>query len=201
MALVASALFLEYCSPANAVCICAGSLTIDVRHKEAQVRAVERIAPLVNRDLDRVALVGRRILDGFGVRFGRRKRADRQAERQHQRRPTDDFLINDSFGHAWRCRFFKVGASACPHKQLGLNRRIKKFSYSFICGRAILPPSGRIALSTVCGSFKAGALWIWYLGEAGAEPHRFPYCAVNMMTSLTERSLPPEGMLMTSPRK
>ena len=27
------------------------------------------------------------------------------------------------------------------------------------------------------------------------------YCAVNMMTSLTERSLPPEGMLMTSPRK
>ena len=43
-------------------------------------------------DLDRVALVGRRILDGFGVRFGRRKRADRQAERQHQRRPADDFF-------------------------------------------------------------------------------------------------------------
>ena len=65
---------------------------VDVRHKEAQVRAVERIAPLVNRDLDRVALVGRRILDGFGVRFGRRKRADRQAKRQHQRRPADDFF-------------------------------------------------------------------------------------------------------------
>ena len=39
------------------------------------------------------------------------------------------------------------------------------------------------------------------LERLGQSLHRSPYCAVNMMTSLTERSLPPEGMLMTSPRK
>ena len=29
--------------------------------------------------------------------------------------------------------------------KLGLNSKIKKFSYSFICGKAILPLRGRIA--------------------------------------------------------
>ena len=71
-----------------------GIVHIDVGNKEAQTRAVERIAPLIDGDLNGFALVGRRILNGSGVRFGRRKRADRQTERQHQRRPADVFFHN-----------------------------------------------------------------------------------------------------------
>ena len=38
--------------------------------------------------------------------------------------------------------------------KLRLNSKIKKFSYSFICGKGYSPPSGKNSfLSTVCGGF------------------------------------------------
>ena len=44
--------------------------------------------------------------------------------------------------------------------KLGLNSKIKKFSYSFICGRAILPLWGRMAF---CLQYEAtSSLSVWF---------------------------------------
>lgn len=74
-----------------------GIVHIDVGDKEAQTRAVERIAPLIDGDLNGFALVGRRILNGSGVRFGRRKRADRrQSASTNAAQQMIFFIIDDS---------------------------------------------------------------------------------------------------------
>ena len=46
------------------------------------------------------------------------------------------FLINVSFGHAWRVSVPLKWEPQLAHiSKLGLNRKIKKFSDSFICGK------------------------------------------------------------------
>ena len=52
--------------------------------------------------------------------------------------------------------------------KLGLNSKIKKFSYSFVCGKGYSPPSGENSfLSTVCGGYR--------LAEVHAEQQRMAF--------------------------
>ena len=55
--------------------------------------------------------------------------------------------------------------------KLGLNSKIKKFSYSFICGKGYSPPSGgeNSFLSTVCGGQR------YRLAEVHAEQQRMAF--------------------------
>ena len=82
------------------------------------------------------------------------------------RRPSlpERFYPSDSF---FALRWFKNSQKPPSLREvqlvdiskLGLNSKIKKFSYSFICGNGYSPPNGENSfLSTVCSSLFEGGL-------------------------------------------
>ena len=90
------------------------------------------------------------------------------------------FFINDSFGHAWRVSAPLKWEPQLAHiSKLGLNRRIKKFSYSFICGKGYSPPfGGRIAFCLQSAApLKREPFGYGVLERLGQRPASFPFTA------------------------